>query len=278
MTPILLVVALALAQSDTFDVASVKVAAPWVPNQRSKHGGPGSSEPGRVTYTQVNLSYLLSQAYDVWLDQVSGPAWISDYGQNLYTIVATMPPTTTKEQFQMMLQNLLAERFQIRVHREQQTRPGYELVVAEGGHKLQEWKPGTGPSKLHPRIDAASPKGTLLVSPMEGGRVPVRIYRRDTMEGFCRGLGAHINMSNGVSFVGPQARVVDRTGLTATYEFALEFSGVFKPGPTAEGVASDPGPTIFHAVEKLGLKLRKIKEVPVEVIVVDHAEKAPAEN
>jgi uncharacterized protein (TIGR03435 family) len=188
-----------------------------------------------------------------------------------------MPPTTTKEQVQVMLQNLLTERFRLRVHREQQTRPGYELVVAEGGPRMEEWRPGSGPSKLYPRFEADSPKGLAFVSPMEGGRGTIRIFTRDTMEGFCRGLGAHINMSDGV-LRGPQARVVDRTGLSATYEFALEFSGVFSPGPGADGVASDPGPTIFHAIEKLGLKLRKVKEVPVEVIVVDHAEKVPTEN
>jgi uncharacterized protein (TIGR03435 family) len=188
-----------------------------------------------------------------------------------------MPPATTKEQFQAMLQNLLAERLQIRVHREQQTRPGYELVVAAGGPKIAEWKPGVA-SKSFPRFGPASPKGLALQSPMEGGRGTLRVYRRDTMDGFCLGLGAHINMSNGLSFSGPQARVVDRTGLTGIYEFVLEFSGVFSPGPGADGVASDPGPTIFHAIEKLGLELRKVKEVPVEVIVVDHAEKVPTEN
>jgi uncharacterized protein (TIGR03435 family) len=278
MTPIVLVFALALAQSDTFEVASVKPGGPITPGQRLKHGGPGTSEPGRVTFTNAPLSYLLSQAYDVWQDQVSGPSWLSGFDGHRYTIVATMPPSTTSEQFQAMLQNLLAERFQLRVHREHQTRPGYELVVAEGGPKLQEWKPGTGPSKFHPRFDAANPKGLMLMSPMEGGRGTLRIFTRDTMEAFCRMVGVHINMSNGLPFNGPQARVVDRTGLTATYEFALEFSGVFSPAPGADGVASDPGPTIFHAIEKLGLKLRKVKEVPVEVIVVDHAEKVPIEN
>jgi uncharacterized protein (TIGR03435 family) len=279
MTAMFLVCAVALAQSDSFEVASVKPGGPTALGQRSRHGGPGTLEPSRVTFTNVPLSYLLSQAYDVWQDQVSGPAWLSGYDGHRYTIVATMPPTTTKGPFQVMLQNLLKERFQLRMHREQQTRPGYELVVAEGGPKMEEWMPGTGPSKIHPRFDSASPRGLIFLSPMEGGRGPLRIYRRDTMEGFCRGLGAHINMSNGVSFGGPQARVVDRTGLTGIYEFVLEFSGVFSPGPGADGIASDPGPTIFHALEKqLGLKLRKIKEVPVEVIVVDHADKVPTEN
>ena len=108
--------------------------------QKSKSGGPGTSEPGRVTFTHVPLSYLLTEAYDVWPDQVAGPAWISE-GSDAFTIVATMPPTTTPEQYREMLQNLLAERFGVRVHRERQTRPGYELVIAEGGPKMEEWRP-----------------------------------------------------------------------------------------------------------------------------------------
>src|SRR5690242_14981596 len=122
----------ALAQTDLrFDVASVKPAGPVVMGQKTKSGGPGTAEPGRVTLTHVPLAYLLTEAHDVWLDQVSGPAWVSDWG-HAFTIVATMPPSTTREQYRVMLQNLLAERFGVRVHIERQTRSGYELVVAEG--------------------------------------------------------------------------------------------------------------------------------------------------
>lgn len=90
----------------------------------------------------------------------------------------------------------------------------------------------------------------------------------------------------------PQPRVVDRTGLTGIYEFTLEFAGTMAmPGampPTPAGgdtgppAASDPGdgtPNIFTAVEKqLGLKLQKVRNVSVDVLIVDKADRVPTEN
>jgi len=81
--------------------------------------------------------------------------------------------------------------------------------------------------------------------------------------------------------------VVDRTGLTGTYEIRLEFSdGLRTPslqagGETGAPVASDPGeaPSIFTALEKqLGLKLQRVKDVAVDVLVIDNADKVPTEN
>ena len=189
MTVALLLCGLALGQAElAFDVASVKPAGPLVMGQKTKSGGPGTPEPGRVTFTHVPLSYLLAQAYDVWEDQVTGPAWLSDWS-HAFTIVATMSPTTTPEQYRFMLQNLLAERFGVRVHRERQTRPGYELVVAEGGPKLEEWKPGTTNKADFPRMTPGLPRAMAISLPMAGGVGPVHFRVRDTMEGFTRGLG-----------------------------------------------------------------------------------------
>jgi uncharacterized protein (TIGR03435 family) len=109
---------------------------------------------------------------------------------------------------------------------------------------------------------------------------------------FCRGLGADINMSNGTPIGSPQARVVDKTGLTGTYEFTLEFAGSMAspelaPSAPAEGgpgmpLADDPtggAPDIFTAVEKqLGLKLVKVKDIPVDMLMVENADKVPTEN
>ena len=105
-------------------------------------------------------------------------------------------------------------------------------------------------------------------------------------------LGAMVMESNGEQLGTTKPRVVDRTGLTGIYEFRLEFAGIdiFPPslmstiaapgtGATAVPVAPEPGeagPTIFTALEKqLGLKLQKIKNVPVNVLVVDHIDKVP---
>ena len=100
----------------TFEVASVKPAGPFVPGpQNDMRGGPGTEDPSRFTWPYTNLGGLLMQAYGVTVDQISGPAWLNSPagGATMYAVDATIPPNTTKDQFRLMLQNLLAERFQI---------------------------------------------------------------------------------------------------------------------------------------------------------------------
>ncbi|MGD0498300.1 MAG: TIGR03435 family protein [Bryobacteraceae bacterium] len=283
-----------------FEVASVKPAGPFVPGAADNmRGGPGTGDPGRVTFPRVPLTLLLMRAYDVWADQILGPEWFTG-AEYMYTITATMPPDTTNEQFRLMLQNLLAERFHLRLHHETQTRPGYELVVASGGPKLKEWTPATDAAPGQPglvangfpRLASNTGRGMSMTMSRSGGMAPVRMTFRESMAGFCRALGAQINRSNGTPLSDPQPRVVDKTGLTGIYEFTLEFAGttllpgMMPPAPPADdaGVpaANDPAegaPNIFTAVEKqLGLKLQKVKDVPVDVLVIDNADKVPTEN
>jgi uncharacterized protein (TIGR03435 family) len=104
----------AFAQSKpAFDAASVKPPDPSVPRTGAKwRGGPGTDDPGRITYNHVMMRDLLAQAYGVGWDQIPGPSWMSDYStDDSFAITATMPKDTTVEQFQLMLRNLLADRF-----------------------------------------------------------------------------------------------------------------------------------------------------------------------
>ncbi len=138
--------------AQSFDVASVKIDnGPLVPGVTGRmRGGPGTSDPGRYTATQQDLKVIITTAYGVRLDQISGPAWFDDPGPN-FTITATMPPDTTKAQFQLMLQNLLAERFHLALHHETRNFPGYDLVVAPGGLKLKPWAPDPNGIANQPR-------------------------------------------------------------------------------------------------------------------------------
>jgi uncharacterized protein (TIGR03435 family) len=281
--------------SVAFEAASVKPAGPFVPGEMGgMRGGPGSGDPGRITSARATLSDLVARAYDVWLDQISGPAWLNDRSAYAYRIDATLASNTTVEQFRLMLQNLLAERFHLRLHHETKTRPGYELVVASGGPKLKEWDPAASAAPGKPGVDGNGfptlPPGAPVryIMRMGGGVAPIRTTRRETMAMFCRGLGGDINMSNGTP-TGPQARVVDKTGLSGTYEFTLEFAGSMGMMPSAPAgsepgtpLASDPtggAPDIFIAVEKqLGLKLVKVKDIPVDILMVENADKVPTAN
>jgi uncharacterized protein (TIGR03435 family) len=94
-----------------FEAASVKLdTGPFVPGVSStSRGGPGTSDPGRFTYTRQSLKFILTLAWDLAPDQLSAPSWMDDPQGSKFTITATMPPETTKEQFHLMLQNLLTD-------------------------------------------------------------------------------------------------------------------------------------------------------------------------
>ena len=126
--------------SPTFDAASVKIV-PFVPAySRSMKGGPGTTDPQRITYSRVTLIQIVTQAYDVRPDQVTGPAWISD-NSNMLDITATHAAGTSPEQFRGMLRNLLTERFHLALHHESKDFPAYELVLANGGPKFKASAP-----------------------------------------------------------------------------------------------------------------------------------------
>jgi uncharacterized protein (TIGR03435 family) len=125
----------------TFDAASVKPAVPPTPNGRGMimmqgpSGGPGTKDPGRIHYPNMSMKNILMNAYDVKAFQIAGPAWLDT---ERFDITATMPAETTKEQFRTMLQNLLAERFKLTIHRESKELPMYSLVLTKSGSKMKE--------------------------------------------------------------------------------------------------------------------------------------------
>jgi uncharacterized protein (TIGR03435 family) len=277
------------AEPHRFEVASVKPSGPYVTG--TPINGPGSGGPGRWTFPRSTLSHLLMRAYDLQPDQIKGPGWLSDVSYT-YAVAVTMGPNTTEEQFRSMLQTLLEERFRVRLHRETQHRPGYELVIAQGGAKLKEWTPpadGTanrnaGDVDGFPRL-ATTGQGVAMRIPRAGQ--PVLIHMRDSMDAFCRGLGNMIRLSNGTTDL---PRVVNNTGLMGIYEFVLRFATpVGRTGTMAANtsVPSDPAAlesaggeaSIFAALEEqLGLRLRKVQSLAVTVLAIDSAEIAPTEN
>jgi len=281
------------AEGPTFDAASVKLTGPDVQQPYTITGGPGTSNPGRFRAPRINMLGLLARAFDVQTDQITGPAWLRDVASaNYYTIVATMPPETTKEQFCKMLQNLLSERFHLVFHPETRNFPGYELVVDKGGPKFkevaqtQDGNPGAEPD-LQALESAPTGEDGFLKLPgprtlSQGGRggLTRTKYQERTMAEFVFRLGFLIGRSQGKGILDgfPQPRVVDKTGLTGKYTFILEYydSGAARmtralparvdadSGNASPPAASDPeggGPNIFVAIQKQ-LGLRRTRSLP----------------
>ncbi|HEY6346851.1 MAG TPA: TIGR03435 family protein [Bryobacteraceae bacterium] len=224
-----------------FEVASVKPAAPDGTGDPTARGGPGTSDPGQVTYERTWLQRLVADAYGVRVDQVSGPDWMKSEG---YSVVAKIPPDTTEDQFHAMLQNLLADRFHLTFHHQTKTPPVYILSVASGGPKLT-------PASADPNA-ATAPPAPLTCQASDKNRFPalapgrtkaprwcpsMAYYTyRQTMGEFALGLGNLLSMSNGDGVIrgGPPAPfVVDETGLAGRFEFKLEFAGTVFPSSPA---------------------------------------------
>jgi uncharacterized protein (TIGR03435 family) len=224
-----------------FDAASIKPSG-LIENGSfvGGRGGPGTEDPGRYTCTYCYLSMVITEAYDIPYYRLSG---INRLPDRRFHFVATIPRGTTREQFHQMLQNLLAERFKLSVHRETREMETLRLVVADGGPKLKAYVEGE--------------------PPMERKMSGAGMYYQE--QG--RTMGEFADYASGY-FGRP---VIDDTGLRGKYDFNIWFN--IDP----DTLASTGSPTLPGAIRSLGLKVEPRKG-QVEFLVVDHAEKTPTEN
>lgn len=276
-----------------FEVTSVK------PNSTGRAGAGDMPLTGRVNIVGWTFMMLMKAAYRVQDYQIiGGPGWLV---VDRYDVQASPPadfqPQRSRTCFvdctptpvQIMVQTLLADRFQLKVHRETRELPAYDLTIAKNGFKLKAVAaplsrpdPASGPPPLPPPPRPGTPPPTIasaLPTPPPG-------FLMTFPFGFAAsGLEFH-------SLAGPLEDilgrpVIDKTGIKGLYDFKLVFSrdglpgnGPAPPAAATDGPgfnAADPRPSIFTAIqEELGLKLESSKE-PVEVLVIDSVSK-PTEN
>jgi uncharacterized protein (TIGR03435 family) len=172
--------------------------------------------------------------------------------------LADLPVTAlSSRQLADMLQPVLADRFQLRVHHEIRTIPAYNIALAKGGLKMKE---SESPAPADPGDD----------TPASGAR---RCIHKSVGNGLRAERGCTMNDIRNI-LEGPTARyVVDKTGLTGRYDFDLHWApdDIHADSPIASG------PSIFTAVqEQLGIKLEPAT-AHVDVLVVDSAQ-APTPN
>jgi uncharacterized protein (TIGR03435 family) len=235
-----------------FEVASLKSSPP------GGRGGGIRPSPGGERYlaTGIPLQLLMMVAYRVKADQITGgPSWTLT---DRWDMNAKAERPSTVEELHTMLENLLADRFQLRFHREFKELPVYALTVDKGGQKLT---PHEAQSAGDPWIDQSIDQ--VVSVKMKATSVP--------MDYFVWRLGQVLDRP-----------VIDLTKLKGGYDFNLAYTRDLPPGLTEgamlNGAPIDTsGPTIFQALrQQLGLRLDAQKG-PVEVLVIDHVEK-PTEN
>jgi uncharacterized protein (TIGR03435 family) len=245
-----------------FEVASVKSHV--FPRGQFSFGTASQESVVRISGNRVStqglLAGLVMTAYKLRTFQVSGaPEWRDETGRNqLYDIEARAPGAgvPTMDEVRQMLQTLLAERFQLKFHRETKEQPVYDLVV------------GNNPAKLKPSAPGVESKTAST------GRL--------------RMAYTNVSISELVLRIGPyfDRPLFDKTGLQGGYDFTLEYMPTF-PGNVnmspeeaaafAKVYAADeaPPPLPVAIQQQLGLKVVPAKE-QVEVLVIDHVERPTA--
>ena len=259
-----------------FEAATIKPSPPFPPNGSL---GTRTTQTG-LDFEGATLRYCIRFAYRVKDYQISGPSWLNDLK---FDILAKAPANTRPNQFEFMLQTLLADRFHLRFHRETKEISGLALVMAKGGLKLKE------ASHDRSAVLPDAPR-TLLESqsiPMPGVGRTLRLP-----DGGMRSVEGDVKMAVVAGNIGNMlgTPVFDMTGATGSYDVVLNYSrddvrnqqvikmnGGPLPDPTPGQLALPPGQSIYESLDKLGLKLES-RKVPVEIIVVDSADKTPTEN
>lgn len=237
------------ASQPQFEVAQVKQSKP----------SPGraweriTTDPGRLTGAGVTMKQLIFEAYDMPYYRIfGGPSWLeSEY----YDLEAKASSAVNRDQLRLMLRGLLADRFQLTLHRETKELRVYALTVAKNGPKLHAAQEGQSYS------DQKSPAF-------------VERFRCDLTE-FANLLAIRLNMppmldpTVPVRSAGVPIPVLNKTGIEGVFDIKLE-------------VNLGPGEDTFVSWQRalqdqLGLKLES-QRAPVEVLVIDHAERVPTEN
>lgn len=280
-----------------YEVASIKPSPP-------PSGNGGFMMGLRYTddgFAAENYSLLLlvQTAFGVSKERISGlPDWVS---QVRYDIQAKMDsaaadelkkldPNQLKLVRQQMLQALLADRFKLTLHRETKDLPLYTLVIAKNGPKIQESKPDdtpaggssapSGPSAPKGSTFSAGPDGKAVG--LKGGASQITFGRGGARTASAK-KGSMASLASSLSEILGRP-VFDKTGLTGKYDYSLKWTQddsqlqTFSKGGPGDSPSPDlsdsGGPTLFTALqEQLGLKLESGKG-PVEIIVIDHIEKA----
>jgi len=214
-----------------------------------KVGQPGRpamiTEPGSLTFRSQRLITCIAWAYDVAEYQISGPSWMNDVSVD---IVAKASTPAKEPELRVMLQTLLADRFKLELHRQTKELNAMILTVGKGGSKLE-------------------PTETIGAPSFKTGKMNLT-GQGATVAEMTRFLSRELHMP-----------IVDQTGLTGHYNYFLDIASY-----VTEEMQKSPGPPpeansiVAQAMQaQLGLKL-EAKKAPVEMLVIDHVEKTPAEN
>jgi uncharacterized protein (TIGR03435 family) len=273
------------AFAQQFEVASIKPFDLSAPGQVAD----GLHVDGaKIRATGLSVRDFLAIAYTIKQTLISGPDWTAS---ERFDFSATMPSGGTAAQIPAMIQALLADRFQVKTHRDRKDFPVYALLVGKDGSKM----------KINETPSGSDDQGNVL--PGIQNSTATRV-----------GLGVSVNYGHGSSYTFAHSRfeahklamplfaanlerfadrpIVDMTGLTGQYDFAFDvmpedyipmllriavWGGTNLP-PEAQKLLDASSPAALgDALQQIGLKL-DARNAPLDVLVIDYALKTPTVN
>jgi uncharacterized protein (TIGR03435 family) len=232
---------------------------------------------GRIVATNYPLQVLIAGAYHLPYQSprlVGGPDWVRSDRYDLEaspdseSLPAGLSAEVQRARMRLMLQRLLADRFQLTMRRETRELPVYAMVMAKNGLKLQKSK-----------IEEKDCFNTLSGTSKQPPNMPVSCHA--LLGGQGRGLhGRAIDMSDLAVFVEnyTDRPVIDNTGVKGLFQIDTTGWIPLRQKPPAPGAKGEDGsdldtmPSLFTVFAGLGLKLEP-QRAPVEIFVIDHVER-----
>ncbi len=232
----------------------------------------------------LTLKDYIAFAYRTKISQIFGPDWISS---DRFDIAATLPAGSKTAQIPEMFQALLTDRFQLKFHREKKEYPVYALVAGKGPLKLNEVPPDADGGKPAEPVNIAGGGSVAGVSVNLGNGsswsfVPNKFEAKKlSMEQFASNLERFADRP-----------IVDMTGLKGRYDFTFNINpedyrpmlirsaiaaGATLPPQALRLIEGTSSASLSDALEQVGLKL-EARKAPLDVIVVDSANKTPTQN
>jgi len=264
ITLLTLFAAAALAEAPAFEIADVRPSAHSTNMDRNMSGP--SVHAGRYIIRTATMLDLISSAYSMDPERVyGGPTWLE---MDRFDIVAKLPPGSNTESHKKMLQELLAERFHLKIHTDTKPLAAYLL----SGGKRSQFKESDGSGEPGCKFEFKGPNGP---PPANGGPQPTPqlsyTCRSTSMASFAN-QASHLPVIQDLLNNRP---VIDQTGLEGEWDFNFTFP-LPKRYLNQGGPSTDP--TVFDVLEKqFGLKL-ELGKVPQPVMTVEGVDRKPTEN
>lgn len=277
-----------------FDAATIKPWAPPSVGENARIFSGTQVDPGRLTATAVSLKQLIETAYGLKPYQVVGPDWMDSERFDVSAETSTAVP---RDKMAALLQPFLEQQFKLKTHRDSKVMDTYTLIVTDKSKLKLASSAGVKPDMPEPPPDGrdgAERRTMMMRGPLPPGAFQINMSPQGMM------LNANASMQTLVNMLARQLDkpVVDGTELEGNYEIHLTYAPPpgFMGGPKGgfqmpdnakmkdngsspdDTSASAPAPSLFTALQQqMGLKLNPQK-APVELLVVDHAEKTPVGN